>query len=219
MWPLGLQSQSEHFGIYCSFQIWDSNVFCDTFLGQAKMTIDINNRTVVLQHQLRGRKRQHNETMPGAVTLEIGCYHDLIGVQSRSLCFVMKNSDRGCSGQMGDRCSVFYLNNVGVTYRYAIMTFAQLACQNSRRKSESKVPPPMDKIKIWLDGTSKINTLTSICMNEKRQRLSVIIFILNRLFSMQARISQGNKIISKTLIRVIPTLSPLPPQCRKDWLH
>jgi len=61
-------------------QIWDSNVFCDTFLGQAKMTIDVNNRTVVLQHQLRGRRRQHNETMPGAVTLEIGCYHDLTAV-------------------------------------------------------------------------------------------------------------------------------------------
>ncbi|KAL9965206.1 hypothetical protein ACROYT_G028976 [Oculina patagonica] len=61
-------------------QIWDSNVFCDSFLGQAKLSIDINNRTVVLSHQLMGRRRQHNEKMPGAVTLEISCYHDLTAV-------------------------------------------------------------------------------------------------------------------------------------------
>ncbi|KAJ7355027.1 Calpain-6 [Desmophyllum pertusum] len=61
-------------------QIWDRNDFCDSFLGQAKMTIDINNRTVVLSHQLMGRRRQHNENMPGAVTLEIACYHDLLAV-------------------------------------------------------------------------------------------------------------------------------------------
>lgn len=61
-------------------QIWDSNVFCDSFLGQAKMRIDINNRTEVLTHQLMGRGRKHNEKMPGAVTLEIACYHDLKAV-------------------------------------------------------------------------------------------------------------------------------------------
>lgn len=61
-------------------QIWDSNVFCDSFLGQAKMRIDINNRTVVLSHQLMGRGRKHDEKMPGAVTLEIACYHDLMAV-------------------------------------------------------------------------------------------------------------------------------------------
>lgn len=61
-------------------QIWDSNMFCDSFLGQAKMRIDINNRTVVLSHQLMGRGRKHAEKMPGAVTLEIACYHDLMAV-------------------------------------------------------------------------------------------------------------------------------------------
>jgi len=61
-------------------QIWDSNVFCDSFLGQAKMSVDINNRTVVLQHQLMGRRRQHSERMPGSVTLEIAAYHDLLAV-------------------------------------------------------------------------------------------------------------------------------------------
>lgn len=66
--------------VFLPFQIWDKNVFCDSFLGQAKMTIDINNRTVVLSHQLMGRRRQHNENMPGAVTLEIACYHDLLAV-------------------------------------------------------------------------------------------------------------------------------------------
>lgn len=71
--------------VFLPFKIWDRNVFCDSFLGQAKMTIDINNRTVVLSHQLMGRRRQHNENMPGAVTLEIACYHDLLAVQSRRL--------------------------------------------------------------------------------------------------------------------------------------
>ena len=72
--------------IYCSqliavlFQIWDSNVFFDSFLGQAKMTIDINNRIVLLSHQLMGRRRKENERMPGSVTLEIACYHDLLAV-------------------------------------------------------------------------------------------------------------------------------------------
>ncbi|XP_068686428.1 calpain-5-like [Montipora foliosa] len=61
-------------------QIWDSNVFCDSFLGQAKMTIDANNRTVVLSHQLMGRRQKENERMPGAVTLEIACYSDLLAV-------------------------------------------------------------------------------------------------------------------------------------------
>ena len=66
--------------VFLPFKIWDRNVFCDSFLGQAKMTININNRTVVLSHQLMGRRRQHNENMPGAVTLEIACYHDLLAV-------------------------------------------------------------------------------------------------------------------------------------------
>ena len=55
-------------------------MFCDSFLGQAKMRIDINNRTVVLSHQLMGRGRKHDEKMPGAVTLEIAFYHDLKAV-------------------------------------------------------------------------------------------------------------------------------------------
>ena len=63
-----------------TFQIWDSNVFCDSFLGQAKMTVDVNNRTVVLSHQLMGRRRKENEKMPGDVTLEIACYEDLLAV-------------------------------------------------------------------------------------------------------------------------------------------
>lgn len=63
-----------------TFQIWDSNVFCDSFLGQAKMTVDVNNRTVVLSHQLMGRRRKENEKMPGDVTLEIACYEDLSAV-------------------------------------------------------------------------------------------------------------------------------------------
>ena len=61
-------------------QIWDSNVFCDSFLGQAKLTIDVNNRTVVLSHQLMGRRRKETEKMPGTVTLEIACYNDLLAV-------------------------------------------------------------------------------------------------------------------------------------------
>ena len=44
------------------------------------MSVDINNRTVVLQHQLMGRRRQHSERMPGSVTLEIAAYHDLLAV-------------------------------------------------------------------------------------------------------------------------------------------
>ena len=63
-----------------TFQIWDSNVFCDSFLGQAKMTVDVNNRTVVLSHQLMGRRRKENEKMPGDVTMEIACYKDLLAV-------------------------------------------------------------------------------------------------------------------------------------------
>ena len=63
-----------------TFQIWDSNVFCDSFLGQAKMTVNVNNRTVVLSHQLMGRGRKESEKMPGDVTLEIACYEDLLAV-------------------------------------------------------------------------------------------------------------------------------------------
>ena len=55
-------------------------MFCDSFLGQAKMRIDINNRAVILSHQLMGRGRKHDEKTPGAVTLEIACYHDLKAV-------------------------------------------------------------------------------------------------------------------------------------------
>lgn len=55
-------------------------MFCDSFLGQAKMTVNVNNRTVVLSHQLMGRGRKESEKMPGDVTLEIACYEDLLAV-------------------------------------------------------------------------------------------------------------------------------------------
>lgn len=61
-------------------QIWDSNVLCDSFLGQTKMKIDINDRTVLLSHQLMGRRQKENERMAGALTLEIACYNDLQAV-------------------------------------------------------------------------------------------------------------------------------------------
>ena len=58
------------------------------------MRIDINNRTVVLSHQLMGRGRKHNEKMPGAVTLEIACYHDLMAVWFQ--CALRKNGHGRC---------------------------------------------------------------------------------------------------------------------------
>ncbi|KAJ7354984.1 Calpain-6, partial [Desmophyllum pertusum] len=61
-------------------QVWDSNWFWDAFMGQAKIPIDINNRAVTETHQLMGRRRNHQEKMAGAVTVEVKCYQDLLAI-------------------------------------------------------------------------------------------------------------------------------------------
>lgn len=49
-------------------------------MGQAKIPIDVNNKTVVETHQLMGRRRNHQVKMPGAVTVEVKCYLDLMAI-------------------------------------------------------------------------------------------------------------------------------------------
>jgi len=61
-------------------QVWDSNVFWDSFMGQAKLNLDINNKAVVETHNLMGRRRREQEKMPGCVTVEVKCYDDLIAI-------------------------------------------------------------------------------------------------------------------------------------------
>jgi len=61
-------------------QVWDSNWFWDSFMGQAKIAIDINNKAVVETHQLMGRRRNHQVKMPGSVTVEVKCYQDLMAI-------------------------------------------------------------------------------------------------------------------------------------------
>lgn len=61
-------------------QVWESNVFWDSFMGQAKLNIDINNKAVVETHNLMGRRRSEQEKMPGCVTVEVKCYDDLIAI-------------------------------------------------------------------------------------------------------------------------------------------
>lgn len=60
--------------------MWDCNWFWDTFMGQAKLSIDINNKAVIETHNLMGRRRNHQVKMPGAVTVEVKCYHDLMAI-------------------------------------------------------------------------------------------------------------------------------------------
>lgn len=49
-------------------------------MGQAKLNIDINNKAVIETHNLMGRRRNHQVKMPGAVTVEVKCYHDLMAI-------------------------------------------------------------------------------------------------------------------------------------------
>lgn len=61
-------------------QVWDYNWFWDSFMGQAKIAIDINNKAVTETHQLMGRRRNHQVQMPGVVTVEVKCYQDLLAI-------------------------------------------------------------------------------------------------------------------------------------------
>lgn len=49
-------------------------------MGQAKLNIDINNKTVVETHNLMGRRRSEQVKMPGCVTVEVKCHDDLIAI-------------------------------------------------------------------------------------------------------------------------------------------
>lgn len=61
-------------------QVWDSNWFVDSFMGQAKLSIDINDKAVVETHNLMGRWRSEEVKMPGSVTVEVKCYQDLFAI-------------------------------------------------------------------------------------------------------------------------------------------
>ena len=63
--------------LYGNFQIWNSNVIKDTFMGQATLMAPPDPQPKQHVLPLHGRGRDSEETMPGTVTLVVTSSEDL----------------------------------------------------------------------------------------------------------------------------------------------
>lgn len=57
--------------------VFDSNIFYDSFMGRATIPVAVNDKTVQQSVQLKGRGRRVSEEMPGTLTVKIACYAEL----------------------------------------------------------------------------------------------------------------------------------------------
>ncbi|CAB4034976.1 calpain-5-like, partial [Paramuricea clavata] len=60
--------------------VYDSNVFWDSFMGRAVIPIEVNNSTVQQSLKLKGKGRNSGEEISGTLTVKISCFAELKSV-------------------------------------------------------------------------------------------------------------------------------------------